>query len=168
MALALAGALVFAGCGGGGGGTPAAPGTPAPTPATRAAVTVSVDPTSPVAQPTGDREYPWRVEWTLVLRETAGLGGNVNYVDVGFVNSFGFETTSALNYGADVIIRRAGRNHLDARGELQVPLSMVYRADGFGGRTITLKNAVSFTDDRGNHMMLGTTATVVSDGRVPL
>lgn len=165
--VALAGALVFAGCGGGGGGTPSAPSTPAPTPATRAAVTVSLNPTSPVAQPNADRNYPWRVDWTVVLRETAGLGGNVNYVDVGFVNSFGFETPSALNYGADVIIRRAGRNHLDARGELQIPLSMVYRADGFGGRTITLKNAVSFTDDRGNHMMLGTTATVVSDGRVP-
>jgi len=99
---------------------------------------------------------------TLVLKETAGLGGNANYVNVGFVNSFGFETPSALNYGADQIIRRAGRNHLDARGELQIPLSMIYRADGFGGRTITLKNAVSFTDDRGNQMMLGATATVVS------
>jgi hypothetical protein len=74
--LALARALVFAGCGGGGGGTPAAPGTPPPTPATRAAMTVSVDPTSPVAQPTGDRKYTRRVEWTLVLRETAGIDGN--------------------------------------------------------------------------------------------
>jgi hypothetical protein len=39
---------------------------------------------------------------------------------------------------------------------------MVYRADGFGGRTITLRNAVSFTDDRGNQMMLRASAAVVS------
>ncbi|MCQ7029866.1 hypothetical protein MRO55_25510, partial [Escherichia coli] len=86
----------------------------------------------------------------LVLRETAGLGGNVNYVDVSFVNSFGFETRSALNYSANEVIRRAGTNHIDARGELRIPLAMVYSADGFGQRTITLKNAISFTDDRGN------------------
>jgi hypothetical protein len=159
--LAIA-SVIFLGACGGGGGTPSAPSTPAPTPATRAEVTLSITPASPVAQPNGDRTYPWRVDWTLVLHETAGLGGNVNYVDVGFVNSFGFETPGALNYGADEVIRRAGRNHLDARGELQIPLSMIYRADGFGGRTIILKNAVNFTDDRGNRMMLGATATVVS------
>jgi len=160
--LAIASVIVLGACGGGG-STPSAPSAPpTPIPATRAEVSVSITPSSPVAQPTGDGTYPWRVDWTVVLRETAGLGGNVNYVDVSFVNSFGFETPGALNIGADELIRRAGRNHLDARGELQIPLSMRYRADGFGGRTIILKNAVNFTDDRGNRMMLGATATVVS------
>src|SRR5262245_29541208 len=136
--LAIASVIVLGACGGGG-STPSAPSAPpTPIPATRAEVRVSITPTSPVAQPTGDGTYPWRVDWTLVLRETAGLGGNVNYVDVGFVNSFGFETLGALNYGADEIIRRAGRNHLDARGELQIPLA-----------------PLNFTDDRGNRMMLG-------------
>jgi hypothetical protein len=160
--LATASAIFLGACGGGRGGTPTTPSTPAPTPATRAEVALSIAPTSPVAKPSADRTYPWQVDWTLVLKETAGLGGNVNYVDVGFVNNFGFETPSNLNYGADEIIRRAGRNHLDPRGELQIPLSMIYRADGFGGRTITLKNAVSFTDDHGNHVMMGATANVVS------
>jgi len=114
-----------------------------------------------------DRTYPWRVDWTLVLRETAGVGGNVNYVSVGFVNSFGFETPTALNYGADTIIRRAGTNHLAAKGELRIPLSMIYSADGFGQRTITLKNAISFGDDLGNAMMLGVTAGVVSKEVAP-
>lgn len=160
---AIAGAVLFASCGGGGGGTPAAPSAPAPPPAaTRAVVEVDITPSTPVAQPTGDGTFPWRVQWTVVLRETAGLGGNVNFVDVSFVNSFGFETPGALNYGANEISQRAGTNHLAARGQLQIPLGMTYRADGFGGRTITLKNAVSFTDDRGNNMMLGATATVVS------
>jgi hypothetical protein len=88
---------------------------------------------------------------TLVLRETAGLGGNVNYV----------------NYGADTIIRRAGTNHLTPLGELRIPLSMIYSADGFGQRTITLKNAVSFTDDRGNATMIGVNASVVSHEIAP-
>jgi hypothetical protein len=168
MNRALAGAgvcavLGLAGCGGGGSTTaPTAPvATPTPVP-TRAEVTLTVSPPTLVAVANNDRTYPWRVEWTLVLRETAGLGGNVNYVNVGFVNSFGFETPSALNYGADTIIRRAGSNHLYPNGELRIPLGMVYSADGFGQRTITLKNAVSFTDDRGNATMLGATASVVS------
>ncbi|HEV7502338.1 MAG TPA: hypothetical protein VGQ33_20120, partial [Vicinamibacteria bacterium] len=80
---------------------------------------------------------------------------------------FGFETPSALNYGADTIIRRAGTNHLTPGGELRIPLSMIYSADGFGQRTITLKNAVSFTDDRGNATMLGATASVVSHEVAP-
>jgi hypothetical protein len=168
---ALAGVCAFLLAGCGGGRSTSAPSAPVPTPTpipTRAEVTVTVSPPTLVAKPNNDRNYPWLVEWTLVLRETAGLGGNVNYVNVGFVNSFGFETPSALNYGADVIIRRAGTNHLEPRGELRIPLGMVYRADGFGQRTITLKNAVSFTDDRGNAMMLGVSAGVVSHEVAPL
>jgi len=161
--LAVAGLSVFTACGGGGGGSTSASSVPAPPPAaTRAQVTVEITPASPVARPTGDPVFPWRVDWTLSVRETAGLGGNVNFVDVSFVNTFGFEVPNALNYGASEIIQRAGTNHVAARGQLQIPLSMTYRADGFGGRTITLKNAVSFTDDRGNAMPLGATATVVS------
>jgi hypothetical protein len=156
------GVLVLPACGGGGGSpTGPTPVTPTPAPATRAEVSVSISPESPVATPSGNGTYPWRVEWNVFLRETAGLGGNVNYIDVGFVNSFGFETRGALNYGADEIIARAGSNHLTARGELRVPMSMVYRADGFGGRTILLKNAINFTDDRGNTQTLGASAHVL-------
>ena len=50
---------------------------------------------------------------------------------------------------------------------LSIPLGMIYSADGFGQRTITLKNAISFTDDRGNATMLGVTASVVSHEVVP-
>jgi hypothetical protein len=158
-------AVLLAGCGGG--RSPTAPAaTPTPI-ATRAEVTITVSPPTLGAKPNNDRTYPWLVEWTLVLHETAGLGGNVNYVNVGFVNSFGFETPSALNYGADTITRRAGTNHLAAGGELRIPLGMIYSADGFGQRTITLKNAVSFTDDRGNATMLGATAGVVSHEVTP-
>jgi hypothetical protein len=167
---ALAGvcAALISGCGGGGStSAPSTPVTTTPPAATRAEVTVTVSPPTLVAKPNNDRTYPWLVEWTLVLRETAGLGGNVNYVNVGFVNSFGFETPSALNYGADEVIRRAGTNHLAARGELRIPLGMIYTADGFGQRTITLKNAVSFTDDRGNASLLGVTASVVSHEVAP-
>jgi hypothetical protein len=77
------------------------------------------------------------------------------------------QTPSALNYGADTIIRRAGTNHLTPLGELRIPLSMIYSADGFGQRTITLKNAVSFTDDRGNATMIGVNASVVSHEVMP-
>ena len=160
---AMAVASLLAGCGGGGGSTPSAPAAPpAPPPAARAVLTVDITPTSPVAQPSGEPAFPWRVTWTIALRETAGLGANVNFVDVSFVNSFGFETPGALNIGASQITQLAGTNHIPARGQLLIPLGITYRADGFGGRSITLKNAISITDDRGNNMNLGATATVVS------
>jgi hypothetical protein len=164
MTLLLA-TLLLGACGGSSSSATAPTVTP-PTPppvADRAQVGVSVSPESPVAYPTGRSDYPWAVDWTLVLRETAGLGGNVNYVDVSFVNNFGFETKGALNYGADEIIRRAGTNHLAARGELRIPLSMIYRADGYGGRTILLKNAVNFTDDHGHNSTFGASANVLLD-----
>jgi hypothetical protein len=90
--------LATVGCGGGSTSAPSAPPTPVPT---RAEVTVTVSPPTLVAQVNNDRTYPWRVDWTLVLRETAGVGGNVNDVSVGSVNSFRFETPTGLNYGAD-------------------------------------------------------------------
>jgi hypothetical protein len=168
VAVLCAAVLTLPACGGGGGGTTTpTPVTTMPAPPARAELIVSISPDSPVAQPSGDRTYPWTVEWIVVLRETAGLGGNVNKVDVGFVNSFGFETKSALNYGATEIKRRAGTNHLAARGELHIPLAMIYRADGFGGRTIRLKNAIDFTDDRGNRQVLGASANVLLHDGVP-
>ena len=159
--VAILTAVLLPACGGGGGGTTSP--TPVTTqPAARAEVQVTISPDSPVAKASGDRQYPWKVDWTVVLRETAGLGGNVNHVDVSFVNNFGFETKGVLNYGADEVVRAAGTNHIAARGELRIPLSMLYRADGVGGRTILLKNAVDFTDDRGNHMVLGASANVLT------
>jgi hypothetical protein len=77
--LAIASVISLGACGGGGGdSTPSAPSTPVPTPASRAEVALSISPASPVAQPSNDGTYPWRVDWTLVLKETAGLGGNVS------------------------------------------------------------------------------------------
>ncbi len=61
--------VIFLGACGGGGGTPSAPRIPAPPPASRAEVTVSITPASPVAQPSNDRIYPWRVEWTQIRRQ---------------------------------------------------------------------------------------------------
>lgn len=150
-----------AACGGNSGSTGSPTSPPVSIVATRADVSVTISPNNPVAQPSGSRDLPWQVDWTVVLRESAGLGGNVNYVNVGFVNSFGFETPGVLNYGADEVIRRAGTNRLNARGELRIPLSMIHRADGFGGRTIQLKSLVNFTDDRGNNVTLGATANVL-------
>ena len=65
-----------------------------------------------------------------------GLGSNVNYVNVGFVNSFAFETPSALNYGADTIIRRAGTNRLTRLGELQTRMVLASRPVEIEGRRL--------------------------------
>src|SRR5258706_13476934 len=98
---ALAGvcAVLLTGCGGGGSASaPSAP-VPASTPVpTRAEVTLTVSPPTLVARPNNDRTYPWLGEGALVLRETAGLGGHVHYVNDGFGNSFGFENPSARNH----------------------------------------------------------------------
>lgn len=139
------------GCGGSS-SSPAAP-TPAPTPAPaqRAAVTLTNSPDPIIATASGNPSFPWTATWEVVIRESAGLGGNVDFINVGLRNLAGFESPSVSNWGADRIITRAGTNHFAAGGTLRIPLSTTYTSGNVGGsRTIDLIVTAQIHDDRGN------------------
>jgi hypothetical protein len=147
-------AALAAGGGGDSGTTTPNPTTPTPQPtASRANISASIAPNPMNAEASGDAEFPWRVEFEVIVRETAGLGGNVDFINITLRNPATGGETSALNYGANEVADRAGgTNHIDARGSLTVPISIRYRLAG-GGRQAVFIAEVRFTDDRGNVIM---------------
>jgi hypothetical protein len=147
-------AALAAGGGGDSGTSPTSPTTPTPTPptASRANISASIAPNPMSAQASGDAEFPWLVEFTVNVRETAGLGGNVDFINVTLRNPATGGETRALNYGANEVAERAGgTNHINARGSLTVPISIRYRLAG-GARRAVVITEIRFTDDRGNVM----------------
>src|SRR5580700_10269549 len=98
--------LAAVACGGSDGST-------APTP-TQANISVTLSPNpvtatdcSPTCQAADGRLFRWSAQGTLTIRETAGIGGNVNSITV---TAFNPEAV----YTSDVIVRMAGTNRVAA------------------------------------------------------
>jgi hypothetical protein len=148
------GAAVVALAAGGGGdsGTTTGPSTPStPTTASRANIEASIAPNPMIAEASGDPDFPWRVSFEITVRETAGLGGNIDFINTTLRNVATGTETRGLNWGAGDVIDRAGTNHVNGRGSLTVPLALRYRLSG-GERRAILFAEIRFTDDRGNSM----------------
>jgi hypothetical protein len=152
-------AALLAACGGG--GSPTAP-TPTPTPApTRAIVTVTSEPAPVLAIPISQRPtfcgtnqgWDFVAVWATTIRETAGLGGNVNFINVTARNSLGVEIFRApINFDVNFVIRSAGTNHVNGGGSITLrEMGMCYRL-ATGLRAVRVLQIVNFTDDRGNTM----------------
>jgi|SRR5579872_4806574 len=120
--------------------------TPAPT---RANITLTVSPnpaTATVCQlPCGllDDNYSnhFSVTGTLTIQETAGVGGNIDSVNVQPTNNF------------NTIYQSVGR--LTGNRVVQFPLLTSYGVDSPNGSQSILI-AVAVTDDRGNHFAVST------------
>ena len=121
----------------------------APTP-TQAAITVTVSPnpvTSTVCSPacvaTNGNSYQFRAAATLVIQETAGVGGNVDSI-----------VSGSLTYTSADVTQRSGTSRLAAKGTVPFPLAFLYGADGNpnASRSMVFPIVVSVTDDRGNHV----------------
>jgi hypothetical protein len=109
-------------------------------------VTLTVCSPNPCQLPNG-RLFRWRLQGTLTIQETAGIGGTVDSITVTAFNPQSVVT--AAN-----IVQRSGTNHVPALGTLIIPLTFNYglvdNADA--RRQIVLPYLVRFTDDRGNHL----------------
>jgi hypothetical protein len=103
-----------------------------------------VTPSPAIATPSNNPSFRWQAEFTVVVRETAGLGLNVDFIDLTLGSGF-----SSVNFGADHIIRQAGTNRVEARQSLSIPLGIVYTGP-FGARSIDVNVLVQATDDRRN------------------
>jgi len=139
-------AVAAAACGGG--SSSAAPA--APTPA-QAAITVTVSPNpitatvcSPLCVGTNGANFQFRISGTLVIQETAGIGGNVDSIAAG-----------GLTYTSADLVQRSGTSRVPAKGSLPFPLAFVYGAEGNVNavRAMVIPLTVSMTDDRGNHVI---------------
>ncbi len=163
MALGFLASLFLPACGGGNSGPSS---VPAPTPApTQAVVVVTVTPTPVLAVPIDQRPdfcgqnkgWDFTADWSTTVRETAGLGGNVNFINVTAKNAAGFELFKApLNFDANYVIKAAGTNHVNGGGQIVVKEMGMCYALSTGLRSVHVVQVVNFTDDRGHLMNIQT------------
>ena len=127
------------------------PTTPAPN---QASITAALSPnpiTATVCSPTcaaidgSGRLFQWRVQGSVTIQETAGLGGNVASITVTNFNP-------PIVYTSDVIAQRSGTSHVAAKGSLVVPVTVIYGLvdNPAASRAIVMSFVVLFTDERGN------------------
>ena len=91
--------------------------------------------------------FQWRVQGTLTIQETAGVGGSITSItDTSFNPPIMFTS-------ADVT-QRSGTNRMVARGVLAFPLNVFYGLvnNPTASRQHVFAWVVQFTDDRGNQV----------------
>jgi hypothetical protein len=110
-------------------------------------VPISQRPTFCAANP----DWEFVAAWTTTVRETAGLSGNVNFINVTAKNALGLELFKApINFDANYVIRKAGTNHVKGGGQITLSdMGMCYFL-ATGLSSLHVVQIINFTDDRGN------------------
>lgn len=125
---------------------------------TRGVFAANVTPSPVVAETSTGSGFQFVARFTVNITESAGLGGNVDFINVTLTSNTG-ASTSAVNFGASDVISRAGSNRVEARSRLQVPVGVVYtfstrRSNG------SISIEIQVTDDRGNSSRVTATANL--------
>jgi len=132
------------------GSSPTTSPSPSPTPPPRAAIAVSLEIQPLIASPDPTRRFLAR--WTVVVQETNGVGGTLNFVNSSLRDAqsgASARPTGNIALGLTDIVALAGTSRIDGRGALRVPASLEYFLVS-GGRAVRLNVAVQFQDDSGN------------------
>jgi hypothetical protein len=115
----------------GGGSSPTIPTMP-PQP-TAGAFTASVAPNPIIAQDCtpakcGNEGYQFFFDSTVTVTESAGRGGNVDFINVTMRNDTTGIELKTYNFTANDVIKYAGANHVNGMGKLTIPNSgLIYR-----------------------------------------
>ena len=120
--------------------SPSGGATPEPT---IAQVGATCNPSLVTAVPSVFAGYAWQISWVLDVRESNGISGRINYLQVTIADQ------QVLFLDAAAIAAAAGSANVAARGSLQVPLTLAYNLPD-GGKLANVTTTVSFTDSRGN------------------
>jgi hypothetical protein len=83
----------------------------------------------------------------LRMRETAGLGANINYIRLDYLKATG-ELEERAEIGANDIISELGTNRIGPNATWQEVVGFLFRASIKKGRRLIV--IVNLTDDRGN------------------
>ena len=124
--------------------TPPAPPSP-PVPPTTAGLNLSLSSSPIVAVPAA----PWSAEWTLTVKETSGIGGDIQLVRATLVDPAG-ALLAQTELGADQLKEQlGGSNHIGGGSNQEIPMSLSF---DFPPDTPTgnLNVTVELSDDRGN------------------
>ena len=97
----------------------------------------------------GNQGFQFAAIGTVVITETTGLGGNVDFINLTLRSGATGAEIGTINLGATQIVANAGTNHINGRATLSVPnVGLIYRLAG-GSRQGTMTYAIRVTDDRG-------------------
>ena len=156
--IALPLVVSLAGCGDDN-NTPASPSNPSPSPSATAEPTISVitatsNPSLVAAAVSPDPAYAWQISWVLEVRESAGIAGRLNFLQVTIAD----QQVLVLNSGG--IAAAAGSSSVGARGALQIPLTLFYNLPD-GGKLANVTTTVNFTDSRGNVLVTSAQLRIV-------
>ncbi len=136
-------------------GSPARPSAPLPPTPSRASISVSVAPNPVIAQPSPDPRFDWTASWTVVFQESAGVGFNVDFMNLDGTSVAAGVALGTLNFGAAEIIQSSGTNHVSGRSAHSIPVTVGYRLPQ-GSRQIAVSVSAQCTDDLGNVINVGT------------
>jgi hypothetical protein len=94
----------------------------------------------------------------LRIRETAGVGGNMNFIRLDYYKATG-ELEERAEIGANDIVSELGTNRVAANATWQEVAVFFFRASIKKGRQLVV--TVSITDDRGNTVELRESFVIV-------
>jgi hypothetical protein len=128
--------------------SPSSPTSPSPNPsgspaATMALVSATCVPSIVPAVPSVFAGFAWQVSWVLDVRESAGINGRVNFLQVTIADQ------QVMFMDAAGIAAVAGSANVAARGALPIPLTLPYNLPD-GGKLANVTATINFTDARGN------------------
>jgi hypothetical protein len=158
-AVVLALLLAVSGCGFEGDlPTPPTPPSP-PAPPTQAGLTLSLSSSPIEAEISADGSAPWSAEWTLTVQETAGIGGNIDFVRAILADAGGATVAETELDVEQVSEQLGGTNHIRGGSSQQIPMSLSF---DFPADTpsANLRVTVQLTDDRG-HTVSATVEAVI-------
>ena len=135
---------------------PPTPPTP-PVPPTQAVIALSLNPSPVDAVIATDGSTPWSAVWTVSVGETAGIGGNIDFVRATLSDSAGASLAETELDAAQLSAQLGGTTHVlgGSRHDIAMDLAFDFPPDI---HTANLSVTVQLTDDRGN-----TISTTVDD-----
>lgn len=145
--IALSLVVTLAGCGDDN-NSPSSPTSPSPSASatpepTIAVVTATCNPSLVPAVVPANPLFAWQISWVLDVRESAGISGRINFLQVTIADQ------QVLVLDTAGIVAAAGSNSVAAHGGLQIPLSLLYNLPD-GGRLANVTTTINFTDSKGN------------------
>jgi hypothetical protein len=124
----------------------------APTPGVDLAViTLSVDPNPIIATPSASPGFSFAVQFTVIIQETSGVGGNMQLVRSTLFDPVTGQTVALNTYDDKDLIVFSGTNRVEPKGTLKVTQILNYTiASNNLTKAANLTVFIQFKDDHGN------------------
>jgi hypothetical protein len=140
LPVVVAAAFLVPGCGN---STPTIPGN-----ISRAALTVTVEP-NPITGTQNEATFVVTASYTLNVKETAGLGGEVQFISSAVYDPASGAQVSLNYYDSTDLVVYQGSKRIEANGTLTLPQSVTYSLADHS-KPAELVITTQFKDDRSN------------------